>query len=85
MTTLKLVSSTYEPSLELPTPPGQARTYLGSAINEMGFIPLGKYGPTGDAMMNSMAVFDEATPNDGCNRIDKTRLYGRKSDEDYQR
>ena len=30
-----------------PVPPGQARTYLGSASNRTGLKPAGKYGPTG--------------------------------------
>ena len=56
---------TYDPSLESPPPPGQALTYFGSAINDTGFIPVGKYGPTGDAITYRRAVLDVATPRDG--------------------
>ena len=56
---------TYDPSLESPPPPGQALTYFGSAISDTGFIPVGKYGPTGDAITYRSAVLDVATPREG--------------------
>jgi len=32
-----------EPTLTFPTPPGKALTYAGSANNEIGLKPVGKY------------------------------------------
>lgn len=61
--------ATYEPSLLSPAPPGQALTNFGSASSETGFMPVGKYGPTGDAMTYSKASDELATPRVGWNRV----------------